>query len=110
MISFIVGIYEYLNTHRVQRCVSLFVSTICLFLLVAHQSYKEDISDFLPLNNKYQKALELYQDFSGADRIIAVFECKDSTKTDPDSITLAIADFQEKLLASESTEMKIMTE
>ena len=105
MTSFIVGIYEYLKTHRVQRFVSLFLSTICLLLLVAHQSYKEDISDFLPLNNKYQKALELYQDFSGADRIIAVFECKDSTKTDPDSITLAIADFQEKLLASESTEI-----
>lgn len=69
MTSFIVGIYDFLKQHRLLRNLSLLIVSVCLGVLVLQQTYKEDISDFLPLNNKYQQALNVYQDISGADQI-----------------------------------------
>ena len=97
MTSLVVRIYELLRQHQWVRLLSLLFVSLCLALLVVQQTYKEDISDFLPLNNKYQQALDVYQDFSGADRIVTVFQFKDSTNTEPDSMILAIEDFQHNL-------------
>ena len=97
MTSLVVRIYEFLRQHQWVRLLSLLFVSLCLALLVVQQTYKEDISDFLPLNNKYQQALDVYQDFSGADRIVTVFQFKDSTNTEPDSMILAIEDFQHNL-------------
>ena len=74
----------------------LFLSLICLsallLLAVSRQTYKEDISDFLPLNNKYHQALKVYQKISGAEKILVVFE-----GTEPDAITQAIDSFVYRL-------------
>lgn len=43
-----------------------FVITAALIYLVLTLTYKEDISDFLPLDEKNQTALSVYQDISGA--------------------------------------------
>jgi len=102
MTSFIVGIYEFLKQHRLLRNLSLLIVTVCLGVLVLQQTYKEDISDFLPLNNKYQQALNVYQDISGADQIITIFQFNDSTQADPDSMIVAIADFEQRLLSLDS--------
>ena len=103
MSSLIVSIYDYLKRHRAQRGISLLMTTICLVGLVMHQTYKEDISDFLPLDNKYEQALDLYQGFSGTDRIITIFQFRDSTDMDPDAMTLAISDFNDCLQENDST-------
>ena len=102
MTSFIVGIYEYLKQHRLLRNLSLLAVTVCLGVLVLQQTYKEDISDFLPLNNKYQQALDVYQDLSGANRIITIFQFNDSTQADPDSMIVAIADFEQRISSLDS--------
>ena len=93
MTSLVVRIFRYLRHHRLWLVLSLLVITAALSLLVFHQTYKEDISDFLPLNNKYNRALHIYQDISGANRIFAIFQYQDTTATDPDTICAAIDHF-----------------
>ena len=70
---------------------------MCLLLLLWGQTYKEDISDFLPLGHKYHRAMSVYQDVSGASRLIVSFQCTDSTGSGPDSISAAISTFEEAL-------------
>lgn len=57
-------------------------------------TYKEDISDFLPLGTEGREALEVYQDISGADRLIVVAE---GGKKMPEKMTEAIAAFVSSL-------------
>lgn len=93
MTKLIVDIYDYLRLHRAGRWMALLVTTVLLVALVMRQTYKEDISDFLPLNDHYEHAMEVYQDLSGADRIVAVFEHRDTTQADPDTMVMAIETF-----------------
>ena len=89
MTKLIVDIYDYLRLHRAGRWMALLVTTVLLVALVMRQTYKEDISDFLPLNDHYEHAMEVYQDLSGADRIVVVFEHRDTTQADPDTMVMA---------------------
>lgn len=93
MSALIVRIYNYMKSHRTLTALSFLIVTVSLAILVVQQTYKEDISDFLPLNNKYNKALKVYQDISGANKIIAIFQYRDSTDSNPDSIGCAIDKF-----------------
>ena len=95
MSSLIIKIYEWFHLHRIARLLSLISLSVLLLLLLLGQRYKEDISDFLPLDNKYQKALGVYQNISGADRILAIFQCKDTSIVAPDQLTAAIEDYLE---------------
>lgn len=105
MIKFIVDIYEFMKRHGLLRNLSLLLITICLGLLVLKQTYREDISDFLPLSNKYQQALNVYQDISGADRIVTIFQFKDSTQANPDSMIVAISDYEQRLLSLDGLDL-----
>ena len=93
MTSLIVRIYNWMTGHKTFRLVSAVVIVAILASLLVRQTYKEDISDFLPLNNKYNKALKVYQGISKADRLIAIFEYGDSTESAPDSIVAAVEHF-----------------
>ena len=90
MAEMIVRLYDRLGKNRKGMMLSFFLITVVLAVLVCRQTYKEDISDFLPLNNKYHRALKVYQDVSGADRIIVIFQQRDTTLTDPDRIVEAV--------------------
>lgn len=94
------GLYERMRRHKGLLALSLIVATAVLGLLVARQTYKEDISDFLPLNNKYHRALKLYQDIAGANTIYAIFQHEGG---DPDSMTAAIGRFVETLQVNDTT-------
>lgn len=96
MISFLTKLYEWMQEHRNVRMLSCVFLSALFVLLILNQNYKEDISDFLPLSEKYQKALAVYQDMSGADRILAIFQCEDSTVSDPDLLVRAIEDYTER--------------
>ena len=61
------------------RWTSLMVFTFVLALLITGQSYKEDISDFLPLDNEQQKAFIEYQNSSSARRIFVIFQTPDNS-------------------------------
>lgn len=90
MILLVTRIYDWLQRHRITRILSLVALSATFILLISYQNYREDISDFLPLDNKYQKALEVYQSMSGADRIMAIFQCEDTTNVAPELIAEAI--------------------
>ena len=97
MTSWIVRIFEAMRRHRVLALLSAVLLTAVLALSLARQTYKEDISDFLPLTDKYNKALRVYQDIAGADRIIVLFMQKGGAEADPDALTAAIDDFVQTL-------------
>ena len=52
--------------------------TAILLLLMAGQSYKEDISDFLPLDREQQEAFMEQQQAAGARRIYVIFQSPDN--------------------------------
>ena len=53
---------------------SFIVVTMLLVLSVVRLSFKEDISDFLPLDSRHQHALKVYQAISGANQMYALFQ------------------------------------
>ena len=61
-----------MRAHRLLRWGSLVVLTAVLGLLLMGQSYREDISDFLPLDGEQQEAFQTYQNTVGARRIYVV--------------------------------------
>ena len=101
MTAEIIRIYEYMKSHRKICWLSLSILTLSLVLLLASLTYKEDISDFLPDNNKYSKALKVYQDLVGANKIIVIAQYADSTKIAPDTIARAVDLFVGKLEKTE---------
>ena len=106
MVAFIIRIYEWMKRQRTVCWLSFILLTVLLSVLLLKQTYQEDISAFLPLNNKYNKALKVYQSISGTNRIFAIFQYADSTKSDPDSIIQAIDDYVE-LLKTKDTEKEV---
>ena len=78
MTRLILHIFELLKANALLRWISLVVLTAVLGLLLTRQSYKEDISDFLPLDNGQQQAFQEYQNTSSARRIYVVIESPDS--------------------------------
>lgn len=90
MTAEIIRIYEYMKSHRKIYWLSLSILIFGFALLLVSLTYKEDISDFLPDNNKYSKALKVYQDLVGANKIIVIAQYADSTKIAPDTIARAV--------------------
>ena len=63
--------------------VALTTALVCSVLTL---SYKEDISDFLPLDEENQTALSVYQDVSGANKIYAIIAVRDTADVDPQEL------------------------
>ncbi|MDE6121585.1 MAG: hypothetical protein K2F63_07315, partial [Muribaculaceae bacterium] len=60
--------------------------TTALILSILSLTYKEDISDFLPLDEKNQTALSVYQDVSGANKIYVIISTKDTLDVSPQEL------------------------
>jgi predicted RND superfamily exporter protein len=93
MKTLILRIYDYFAIHRGVMTIVLLIATILLAFLVTHVDYKEEITDFLPLDGNRREAMQMYQNLSGANRIIAIVGMKDSAQTDPDKIVEAVDAF-----------------
>ena len=102
MIAVVLKIYDYFKANRKSFLLSLLIITVGLLFLLSKQSYKEDILDFLPLGDDYHKAMPIYQDLSGADRVFVVFESKDSTTNDIDGVVEAIDEFEQTLINNDN--------
>lgn len=103
MTEFILKIFEYMRMHH-KRCFLSFVAlTLLLVLSVVRLNYKEDIADFLPLDSNYQSAMKVYQDISGANKIFAILQYRDSTKADPDAMVDAIENFVAEVQLKDTT-------
>ena len=83
-------LYDYMKAHRMLCVLSFAVVTLLLVMSVLRLNYKEDIADFLPVDSEHHNALKVYQDISGANKIFAVFQYRDTTKADPEIIVGSI--------------------
>ncbi len=97
MTAFILKIYDYMKMHRMTCFFSFIALSLLLVLSVSRLNYKEDIADFLPIDRDHHNALKVYQDISGANKIFAVFQCRDTIHTNPDAIVSCIDLFVEEL-------------
>ena len=89
----ILKIYDYLRGHTKFLWLSLVATLVLLASLVATLDYSENINDFLPLNTREQKVIEVYQNISGADRLFILF----SNPDDADMTVEAIDYFVEQV-------------
>lgn len=89
----ILKIYDYLRGHTKFLWLSLVATLLLLASLVATLDYSENINDFLPLNTREQKAMEVYQNISGANRLFILF----SNSDDADMTVEAIDYFVEQV-------------
>lgn len=98
-------IYDLLSRHPRWCVLSFLAITAILFALMLRLNFKEDIADFLPLDNQQQEALSVYQDISGANKILAIFQLRDSTSSNPDNLVSAIERFADEVQAADSLNM-----
>ena len=97
MVPFFLRIYDWLQQRR-RLCMWLMVAlTAVLIVMVASLKYNENIYDFLPVSGNEQKAITLYQDISGGQRVFAMFRMKDRSTTgdteQADRLTEAVDSF-----------------
>ena len=83
MAAFFLRIYDWLAGRRMW--LGGVLALLCALLLAGLLSLgrNEDILDFLPVDNHHRKALNLYQELSAADRIVAIVLPRDSSATAP---------------------------
>lgn len=97
MTKVILHIYDLFRKSPLLACGLFLIITACLIAFVLTLSYKEDISDFLPLDEQNQTALSVYQDISGANRIYAIVSCPDNQQVNPDSLVYGVEKFVENV-------------
>ena len=90
----IIKFFDFFHKHVLLRRSVLLALTIALVVSVFQLSYKEDISDFMPLTEEEKQDMEIYQDISGVNKLVVLFSCD---KENPDSTIAAIDLFQESV-------------
>lgn len=99
MVQFFLNIYDYLKKKR-SLCFGLLAGiTILLIVMTAALKYNENIYDFLPISGKQQRAMALYQDITGGQRVIALFSANNGIE---ERITQAVDTFA-NIIASSKT-------
>ncbi len=101
--TLILKLFDYIRTHRTIGVLSFLTLTALLVAVASRLEYKEDISDFLPLSGKHNTALNVFQHISGAEKIITIFQYRDTTNADPDMATQAIDDYVAKVTDADTT-------
>ena len=103
MNDMILKLYDYLHRHTIVCLSSFCLLTAVLVGLVCRIDFCEDISAFLPLDEDYQQSLQVYQDVSGANRVLAIFQSKDTTAIDADNIVQAMNQYETLLAEADMT-------
>ena len=85
----ITDVYDFFSRNRSIRRVSLIVLSVLFAGLLLKLDFSEDISDFLPLGTREREQMSLYQNLSGADKLLILF----SNPGDPDQTLDAIDRF-----------------
>lgn len=97
MTEFILKTYAYMKGHRMTCLFSFMAISLLLVFSVSRLEYKEDIADFLPIDSEHHNALKVFQDISGANKVFAIFQYRDTTRTDADAMVGAIDAFTEEV-------------
>ena len=87
-------LFDFFHKRVLLRRSVLLTLTIALVVSVFQLSYKEDISDFMPLTDEEKLDMQIYQDISGVNKLVVLFSCD---KENPDSTIAAIDLFQESV-------------
>lgn len=95
-------IYDYFRKHSGIAWMLCIVMTCVLVYSIVTLHYKEDISDFLPLDEDNQTALAVYQDISGANNIYALIGVKDTSAVEPQKLADGVETFVSNLEAMDS--------
>lgn len=93
----ILSIYDFLQKHRILCFSSLFILIGVLLSLILRLDYKEDITDFLPVDEDYQESMKVYQEIVTADKIVLMFSLSDTSSIDQDRVTEGVERFGEIL-------------
>ena len=72
-------LYDYFTTRRSRLWLLLGVILAVLCALVTRLDYKEDISDFMPFDADYRKAMQIYQEVAAGNRVVLLFSLSDTT-------------------------------
>lgn len=102
MIRTVLSVYDYFRKHHAQMWALFAALTALSVLSLSGLHYKEDISDFLPLDEKNQTALKVYQEISGANNIYAIIGTRDTAETDPQELAEGVELFAGRLLDKDS--------
>ena len=86
-------IYDWMRSHRWWCVASLVVVTLLMVLSVTRLSYREDIRDFLPLDEEERAALSDYDRQAQTSLIVTIIEACDSTADDPDLLVEGVETF-----------------
>lgn len=78
------------------------VLTVLMLCSVFTLRYSENISDFLPMDEKNQAAFSVYQDISGANRIYAIVCARDTANAHPQQLVDGVDAFVAKLEEADS--------
>lgn len=97
MKKLVLCIYDWFRKYPSAAWTIFLIITGLMVYLLTTLSYKEDISDFLPLDEKNQTALSVYQDVSGANRIYTIVSLRDAEKLDPQQIVDGIELFSSEI-------------
>ncbi len=93
MTTIIIRIYEYMQRHH-RSCLALIVLTTLLFVsALFRMHYQENITDFLPLSGTHQKAMNVYQSVSGANRIFVFIRSPKGATSNPDLLIQKVDQF-----------------
>ena len=86
-------VYDWMSGHHRWCLASLAVVTLLMVLSVTRLSYREDIRDFLPLDEEERAALNDYDRQAQTSLIVAIIEQRDSTVDDPDLLVEGVETF-----------------
>lgn len=98
----ILSIYDYLQKHKIICFTSLFAIIVLLVSLVLRLDFKEDITDFLPVDEDYQESMKTYKEIVAADKIVLMFSLSDTSTIDQKKVTEGVERFGE-ILAEKDT-------
>ena len=97
MKNVVLRIYDWMSGHRWWCVASLVVVTLLMVLSVTRLSYREDIRDFLPLDEAERAALDDYDRQAQTSLIVAIIEQRDSTIDNPDLLVECVETFLEAI-------------
>ena len=103
-IRFFEKTYHYFASHRGRLWLLLSVVVATLVMLVSQLEFKEQITDFLPVDDEYKQAMSIYQEVAAGDKIVLQFIDEKSlpSKADPHKLITAVEHFG-KLLSEYDT-------
>ena len=70
----VLKMFDFFRRHAFIRRASLIGVTMMMLASVMRLSYKEDILDFLPLDETDRQRMAIYEDISGMNRLFVIFE------------------------------------